>query len=115
MYNPPPKNVTVTKKDGTSTVVPGDQDTDLSLLPLSTTTNGTTTPKSLLFLRDSMGNGLSVPVQQAFAKTWQLRHNFDSAEPGGLPKIATIASQLRPDAVILQVAERHLNFPPTTP
>ncbi|MGO4536383.1 alginate O-acetyltransferase AlgX-related protein [Leifsonia sp. 2MCAF36] len=113
-YDPQLKSVDLTKKDGTTTTVDGATATDLSLLPVSTKTTGAATSKSLLFLRDSMGNGLSVTVQQEFAQTWQLRHNFDAAEPGGLPDVAQLISQHKSDIVILQVAERHLNFPPTT-
>ena len=114
VYDPPLKQVTLTKTDGSSSIVPGSQATDLSLLPASTQTQGAATSKSLLLLRDSMGNGLSVPVQQEFAQTWQLRHNFDAAVPGGLPDVKKLVSEHHPDAVILQIAERHLNFPPST-
>ena len=62
-------------------------------------------------LRDSFGNAHSVPVQQAFARTWQVRHNFDS-KPSTQPDIAALAAKDHPSVVILQIAERHLNFPP---
>ena len=113
-YAPALKAVTLTKADGTSSVVPGDQATDMSLLPASTKTDGAALSKSLLFVRDSMGNSLSIPVQQEFAQTWQVRHNFDAAQPNSLPDLAKLVSEHHPDAVVLQVAERHLNFPPTT-
>ncbi|WP_158862751.1 alginate O-acetyltransferase AlgX-related protein [Leifsonia sp. AG29] len=113
-YEPALKPVTLTKSDGTSSFVPGDQATDMSLLPASTTTAGAATDKSALFVRDSMGNSLSIPVQQEFAQTWQVRHNFDMTVPGGLPDIPKLVAQHHPDVVILQVAERHLNFPPAT-
>jgi hypothetical protein len=109
-YSEPLKPVTVTSEDGISKVVKGTTPTDESLLPLRTTTPGAQSKHSALVLRDSMGNGLSVFLQQSFHTTWQARHNFD--DPSHIPDIPALVTKHKPDVVILQIAERFLNFPP---
>lgn len=104
--------VTVTGADGTVTQVAGEKGTDLSLLPVSTTTEGAQNDSSALILRDSQGNALSVPWQQTFSRTWQVRHNFDL--PSELPDLGALIDEHHPDVVILEIAQRHLNFPPPT-
>jgi hypothetical protein len=109
-YTQPLKPVTVVREDGTSSVVDGATPTDESLLPLTTETPGAQSQHSALVLRDSMGNGLSVFLQQAFQTTWQVRHNFD--DPSHIANIPALVSKDKPDVVIVEVAERFLNFPP---
>ncbi|WP_116083301.1 hypothetical protein [Agromyces sp. PvR057] len=111
-YTDPLQPVSVTGADGAVTVVAGEKGTDLSLLPVSTTTDGAQNDSSALILRDSQGNALSVPWQQTFSRTWQVRHNFDL--PSELPDLGALIDEHHPDVVILEVAQRHLNFPPPT-
>jgi len=111
IYAEPLSPVTVIGSDGTATVVAGEKPTDLSLLPVETRTEDPQTESTALILRDSMGNGLSVPFQQAFSRTWQVRHNFDF--PDQLPDVDELVAQHQPDVVILQMAQRHLTFAPT--
>ncbi|MFF2273366.1 hypothetical protein ACFVTX_13880 [Agromyces sp. NPDC058136] len=101
--------VTVTSTAGTSSL-PGNQGIDLTLLPATTENPAAATDGSALILRDSFGNGLSPYWQQAFTTTWQYRHNYD--DPANLPDIAALVSEHRPDVVILQIAQRHLNIAP---
>lgn len=110
-YGMPLNDVVVTGKDGASSTVSGTTQTDLLSLPVSTTTAAAQVNASALFVRDSFGNALSVPIQQSFARTWQVRHNFDGAADSQ-PDILKLARTDRPSVVILQVAERHLNFVP---
>jgi hypothetical protein len=111
-YSQPLAPVKVTDSAGKTTTVAGTVPTDLSLLPVSTTTKDAQTNKSALVLRDSFGNGMSVFLQQSFAKTWQVRHNFD--DPTHIPDVGALVTAHKPDVVILQISERHLNFPPPT-
>lgn len=92
-------------------VVDGYTRTGLELLPATTETEGAQSDASVLFVRDSFGTSLSVYVQQAFAETLQVRHNIDFG-PGAQPDLMTLANTYRPDVVVLQIAQRHLNFPP---
>lgn len=112
-YATPLQAVSLTDKTGT-TVVAGTENTDLLTLPAKTVTKGALTSSSTLLVRDSFGNALSVPVQQTFATTWQVRHNLDGA-PATQPDIAALAAKDKPTVVILEIAERHLNFPPGMP
>jgi hypothetical protein len=111
IYASPLKKVSLTDDTGKTTVVDGSANTDLLTLPAKTVTAGALTASSTLLVRDSFGNALSVPVQQTFATTWQVRHNLDGA-PATQPDIAALASKYKPTVVILEIAERHLNFPP---
>ena len=108
-YADPLSAVRVTDASGVTTEVAGDQPTDMSQLPVTTHTDQPQTDKTALLLRDSFGNALSIPVQQAFATTWQVRHNVDT--PGSVPDIAALADEYHPDVVILEIAQRHLTFP----
>jgi hypothetical protein len=40
-----------------------------------------------------------------------VRHNLDG-DPSIRPDIVTLARALRPDVVILEITQRHLNLPP---
>jgi hypothetical protein len=104
--------VTVTLADGTTSVTDGSQPTGLMTLPAATETDGAQSPSSALVLRDSFGDSMSMPLQQAFTKTWQVRHNLDAAATER-PDVAALVAEHHPDVVILQLAQRHLNFPPT--
>lgn len=110
-YSMPPKEVTVIDGKGTTSTNDGTVVTDLLSLPAETTTTDAQTDHTALFVRDSFGNALSVPLQQSFAKTWQVRHNLDSA-PDTRPDIHALAREHHPDVVILQIAQRYLNFVP---
>ena len=112
-YSTPLKPVSVSDSSGNVTTVEGEQATDLALLPVSTQTSGAQVDKTLLILRDSFGGGLSIPLQQSFARTEQVRHNFDYPA-NTRPRIADLVSKDHPDIVILQLAERYLTFPPAT-
>lgn len=93
-------------------VVDGANRTDMLQLPATTVTTGAQSDQSVLFVRDSFGGSMSVYLQQAFASSLQVRHNFDGA-PGTQPDIVTLATTYKPDVVILEVAQRHLIYPPT--
>lgn len=110
-YAAPLSEVTVARKDGSSSTVPGDTQTDMLSLPVTTVNPKAQIQSSALLVRDSFGNALSVPLQQSFARTWQVRHNFDGPAKTQ-PDILALAREHHPDVVILQVAERHLNFIP---
>ncbi len=107
------KPVTIRTNDSVTATVAGTTPTDLLKLPAETTTAGSQTPHTALFVRDSFGSSLSIPVMQSFARTWQVRHNLDGA-PSAQPDIPGLAKEHHPDVVILQIAERHLNFPPSS-
>jgi hypothetical protein len=112
-YTEPLNPVAVTDKTGATSTVSGDTQTDLLSLPAETRGEASQTGHTALFVRDSYGNALSIPLQQSFARTWQVRHNLDSA-PNTQPDIAALAREHHPDVVILQITERHLNFVPTS-
>lgn len=111
IYSPALLPVEVTDEGGDVTTADGLAQTDLLSLPVTTRTDGARSPASALVARDSFGNALSVQLQQAFATTWQVRHNFDDA-PDSQPDLAALAIDHDADVVILQIAERHLNAPP---
>lgn len=91
--------------------VDGSSRTDMLRLPATTLTTGAQSDQSVLFVRDSFGGSMSVYLQQSFAHSLQVRHNFDG-DPGTQPDIPTLAATYRPDVVILEIAQRHLTFPP---
>ncbi|MBG6055362.1 hypothetical protein IWX81_001773 [Salinibacterium sp. CAN_S4] len=105
--------VTLTKAGEPSVLEDGSTRTGLESLPARTTTEGAQSDQSVLMIRDSFGSSLSVYVQQAFQETNQVRHNFDG-DPSQQPDVMTLANAYRPDLVILQIAQRHLNFPPAS-
>jgi len=94
VYSQPLHPYSVTKKDGLTKVVDGSTRSGLLDLPLSTSTPGAQTDKSLLLVRDSMSDSFSIPAQQAFAQT---------------ANIVNLATELHPGVVILEFAERYLN------
>ena len=113
VYAEPLRPVAITKSDGLTKEVDGSTRSGLLDLPLSTTTIGAQTGASLLLVRDSMSDSLSIPVQQAFAQTWQVQHYlFDPAQTADIVNLAT---ELRPTVVILEFAQRYLNNPAPAP
>lgn len=104
--------ITLTTADGTTTVVEGSHRTGLEVLPAATTNDASPSAASALVLRDSFGSSMSVYLQQSFRQTWQVRHNFDFG-PDQVPDVVAMAGEHDPDVVILQLAQRHLNFPPS--
>ena len=113
VYAEPLRPVAMTKSDGLTKEVDGSTRSGLLDLPLSTTTIGAQTDASLLLVRDSMSDSLSIPVQQAFAQTWQVQHYlFDPAQTADIVNLAT---ELRPTVVILEFAQRYLNNPAPAP
>jgi len=112
-YTKPLLPFAVTKKDGLTKEVDGSTRSGLLDLPLSTATAGAQSSKSLLLVRDSMSDSLSIPVQQQFEQTWQVQHYlFDPAQTAN---IVDLSSQLHPSVVILEFAERYLNNPAPAP
>lgn len=103
----------LTKKDALTRVVDGSTRSGLLDLPLSTTTAGAETDKSLLLVRDSMSDSMSIPAQQTFAQTWQVQHYL--FDPTQTANIVELAEQLRPSVVILEFAQRYLNNPAPSP
>lgn len=103
--------VTVTAADGTTTETDGTVLTGLLSLPVMTETPGAQSPASALVLRDSFGDSLSVPLQQAFSRTWQVAHDLDFP-PEDQPDVLALIAEHEPDVVIFEIAQRHLNFPP---
>jgi len=100
------EDVTLTVKDGTTSVVPGDSVLDASLLPASTSVEQSWTGKSALILRDSMGGALSPFWAQSYSSTFQIYHEYAGYET--FPKYRELVAEHRPDVVVLQLAERHL-------
>ena len=105
------EDVTLTDKDGKTSVLPGDIVLDASLLPAQTSVAESWTGKSALILRDSMGGALSPFWAQAYTKTWQIYHQYAGFET--FPNYRELVAEHHPDVVVLQLAERHLiNVPP---
>lgn len=105
--------VELTAKDADPETVPGDRWTTFDDLPAETNTVGAQADASLLFVGDSFGIVMSPYLQQAFTHTRQVRHNLDG-DPSIQPDIATLALATRPDVVIVEITQRHLNAPPTS-
>jgi hypothetical protein len=95
------------------TTVPGERWTTFPDLPAETETVGAQSDDTLLFVGDSFGVVLSPYLQQAFAHTRQVRHNLDG-DPSIQPDIASLALATRPDVVIFEITQRHLNAPPVS-
>jgi hypothetical protein len=111
-FSSPLLPVTVTRAGEPAVVEEGVTRTGLDDLPAGTKTEGAQSDESALVLRDSFGSSLSVYLQQAFRETNQVRHNFDG-DPTQQPDVMTLANAYKPDMIILQIAQRHLNFPPS--
>ena len=79
---------------------------DLTKLPVQTFSTTSWTGKSALILRDSMGTALSPYWQQSYSPTWQKAFPWDS--PLSEKEILRMAKEIKPQVVILQMAERHL-------
>jgi len=92
----------------------GDRRIGLGELPAETWTEGAQVDASALVVRDSFGVSLSPYIHQSFSHTWQVRHFYDYP-PEQQPNILKLAAQDRPDVVILEIAQRHLIFPPPIP
>lgn len=106
--------VTVSIDGGPAVLSPGDRRIGLGELPAETWTDGAQTDASALVVRDSFGVSLSPYLQQSFSHTWQVRHYFDYPADQQ-PDILELAAERKPDVVILQIAQRHLIFPPPIP
>lgn len=113
VYTDALKPVAVTKSDGLTKEVDGSTRAGLLDLPLSTTTLEAQTDQSLLLVRDSMSDSLSIPAQQAFAQTWQVQHYL--FDPAKTADIVDLATELRPGLIILEFAQRYLNNPAPDP
>jgi len=92
--------------------VDGSRWTSFDDLPATTHTEGAPSDASVLFVSDSFGVVMSPYIQQAFTDIRTLRHNLDG-DPSIRPDIADVALATRPDIVILEITQRHLNLPPT--
>lgn len=93
--------------------VEGERWTFFSDLPATTHTEGAPSDKSVLFASDSFGVVMSPYITQAFSDIRTLRHNLDG-DPSIRPDIADVALATRPDIVILEITQRHLNLPPAS-
>ncbi|MET0296209.1 MAG: hypothetical protein ABW091_02445 [Microbacterium sp.] len=106
VFSDPFADVEVTAADGTVATTDGETQVDLSKLPASTRTEGASSARTALIMRDSMGNALTPYWGQAFAQTWQIQHRYDDwSNP---PDYRALVDQYKPDVVIVQLAERHL-------
>ncbi len=111
VFAEPLSDVELRAVDAAAVVVDGTARTDLRQLPATTLTESAQSDGRLLLVRDSFGTSMSPFTQQSFAETMQVRHNID-AGPGAQPDILALATSYQPDIVVLQIAQRHLNFPP---
>lgn len=102
--------VDVTAADGSTTTYAGDQNVGFDPLPATTANPAGQLDMTALILRDSMGTALAPYWQDAFAETVQVRHNVDA--PTTIPDIGALVDEHQPQVVILEIAERHLTFPP---
>ncbi len=94
-------------------VVDGDRWTLFDEMPAQTHTEGAPSHSDVLFVGDSFGVVMSPYLQQAFTDVRQLRHNLDG-DPSIRPDIAQLALATRPDIVIVEITQRHLNLPPSS-
>ncbi len=110
----PLSQVSLSANGAPAKLVDGLRRTSFGDLPATTDLSSAQVDKSLLLVSDSFSVMMSPYVQQAFAHTQQLRHNFDG-DPSTQPDVLTLARTLKPSVVIIEVAQRHLNFPPVSP
>lgn len=103
--------VELTANGAAPSVVEGERWTTFYDLPAETVTEGASSDSRLLYVGDSFGVVMSPYFQQSLAETFQVRHNLDG-EVATRPDIVTLARTLKPDVVILEIAQRHLNLPP---
>ncbi|MCS0499476.1 alginate O-acetyltransferase AlgX-related protein [Protaetiibacter mangrovi] len=96
------------------TTVDGTRRVGLGELPARTWTDGAQADATALVVRDSFGVSLAPYLQQSFARTVQVRHMFDYP-PDQQPDILALSATEKPDVVILEIAQRHLEFPPPVP
>ncbi len=94
-------------------VVDGDRWTLFDEMPAETHTEGAPSNADVLFVGDSFGVVMSPYLQQAFTDVRQLRHNLDG-DLSIRPDIAQLALATRPDIVIVEITQRHLNLPPSS-
>lgn len=106
--------MTVSIDGGPQQTVAGERRIGLEEMPAETWTEGAQSDLSALVVRDSFGVSLSTYIDQSFAHTWQIRHFFDYPADQQ-PDILAVAREKQPDVVILQIAQRHLVFPPPVP
>lgn len=97
---------TVTRQ-GTQTTVAGDQQLDITQMPLQTDNPAAGNSRRALILADSATTGLSPYLAAAFGSTYMLRHWMDL--PAQSPNIPALVESYKPDVVITLVSERNLN------
>lgn len=102
--------IELTAADGTTTTQDGSQNVGFDPLPATTANAAGQLDMTALVLRDSMGTALAPYWQDAFAETVQVRHNVDA--PSTIPDIGALVDEHQPQVVILEIAQRHLTFPP---
>ena len=110
-FETPLQPVSLSRDGSPAEVVDGDTRIAFADLPATTDLATAQTDKSLLFVGDSYGVIMSPYLQQSFSHTQQVRHYLDG-DPSIQPDIMTLARTLKPDVVILEITQRHLNFPP---
>lgn len=110
---PPFPPYAIEAPDGTLSEVPGSTQTNLLDLPRVTRNARAPNPRTILLLRDSTADSMSLFFQASFARTVQVDHAL--AGPGERPDLAMLVDRHRPDLVIWFVAERYLaSAPPAT-
>ncbi|MDH6182039.1 hypothetical protein M2152_002221 [Microbacteriaceae bacterium SG_E_30_P1] len=112
VFTPPLAPIELTIAGGDPSTIEGNRWTTFDDMPALSRNESAATDASVLFAGDSFGIIMSPYYQQAFREVRTLRHNLD-ADPSERPDIAELALATRPDIVILEIAQRHLNRPPT--
>ncbi len=103
----------VTFEDGTTKTTTTAEGLDMIVLPAVTVTERPQSELTALILRDSQGSNIAAGWQAGFASTKQIRHSVDT--PGARADVLGEAAAFKPDVVIFEVTERHLNFVPVLP
>jgi hypothetical protein len=110
----PLSQVSLAANGAPAKLVDGSRRTGLADLPATTDVESAQVDKSLLLFGDSFTSIMSPYVAHAFSHTQLVRHNFDG-DPATQPDVLTLARTLKPSVVIIEIAQRHLNFPPVSP
>ena len=110
VWSTPPGTMSVTLGSGAVSEQPTDHGIDMLELPAHTVTAAPQSAATAVIFRDSQGNNIGAGWQAGFAQTWQVAHNLD--KPDQPVDFAGIALQHKPDVVVLEITERHLNFVP---
>ncbi|MGO2111792.1 MAG: alginate O-acetyltransferase AlgX-related protein, partial [Pseudoclavibacter sp.] len=108
----PPAKMTLTSSADDGVAAPTDQPVDMLDLPATTENPAAQSDASALIFRDSQGNNIAAGWQAGFATTWQYPHNLD--KPDQPVDYLDVALEHRPDVVVIELTERHLNFVPPT-